>query len=358
MVPARGPVADELGDLASVRELDFAPLMLPGGAAGAVGALAPAAAGGPRLSRPDSPRAPRSRPDRQLDAARPADRRPAGAGARRGLRGRDPSRARGREPRAPPGGHGLIALTGRAASAVIASSRTVAAQFPASVQAKVTVMYPPIPANHAGGDAAGFRRRHGIGPDEPCILAVGNLTPGRGQDVLLRSLPSIRSEVEGARLVLVGPTFDRPKDIAFEAELRALATGARCFHRRDLRRLRARHGRRLRGGRGGREPVPHSPGVLRDRGLRGARRGAPGGGDAGRRRARGARRCPGRRAGPARRPGLARESQWSRRSRMPRRPAALSRAARRSPSAFLRSEAWRRFSGSSGDRADPGGTGV
>ena len=35
VVPARGPVTDELGDLASVRELDFAPLMLPGGAAGA-----------------------------------------------------------------------------------------------------------------------------------------------------------------------------------------------------------------------------------------------------------------------------------------------------------------------------------
>ena len=39
VVPGRGPVADELGDLASVRELDFAPLMLPGGAAGVVGAL-------------------------------------------------------------------------------------------------------------------------------------------------------------------------------------------------------------------------------------------------------------------------------------------------------------------------------
>ena len=65
----------------------------------------------------------------------------------------------------------------------------------------------------------------GSRPDERCILAVGNLTPGRGQDVLLRSLPSIRSEVEDARLVLVGPTFDRPKDVAFEAELRALAKG-------------------------------------------------------------------------------------------------------------------------------------
>ncbi len=225
VVPARGPVADELGDVASVHELDFAPLMLPGGAAGAVGALA-------RLRREAHDfRAliRRERPNlvlivsSMLPAALIAARRagvPAVVYAAEIHHGTEvASRARRLV------GSGLIALTGRAASAVLASSGTVAAQFPASVQAKVTVMYPPIPPDHAGGDAAGFRRRHGIGPDEPCIVAVGNLTPGRGQDVLLRSLPSIRSQVEGARLVLVGPTFDRPKDIAFEAELRALAQG-------------------------------------------------------------------------------------------------------------------------------------
>ncbi len=223
VVPGRGTVADELGDLASVRELDFAPLMLPGGAAGALGALR-------RLRREAHDfRAliRRERPDLVLIvssvlaapmiAAR-RERVPVVVYAAEIHHGPEvASRARRLV------GTALIALTGRASSAVIASSRTVAAQFPASVQDKVTVMYPPIGANHAGGDAEGFRRRHGIAPDEPCILAVGNLTPGRGQDVLLRSLPSIRSEVEGTRLVLVGPTFDRPKDIAFEAELRALA---------------------------------------------------------------------------------------------------------------------------------------
>jgi phosphatidylinositol alpha-1,6-mannosyltransferase len=120
-------------------------------------------------------------------------------------------------------GLGLLRLTARGADAVIVPSRTAAAQFPAALRAKVRVVYPPVTADSARGDAERFRRRHGIGAHEPCILVVGNLTPPRGQDLLLRCLPSIRSRVAGARLVLVGPTFDRPRDVAFEAELGALA---------------------------------------------------------------------------------------------------------------------------------------
>jgi glycosyltransferase involved in cell wall biosynthesis len=120
-------------------------------------------------------------------------------------------------------GTALISLAGRGATAVIACSRAVAEQFPAACASKVTVVYPPIAAELAAGDGAGLRRRRGLAAEAPCILAVGNLTPGRGQDVLLRALPAIRSDVTDARLVLVGPTFARPKDLAFEDELRALA---------------------------------------------------------------------------------------------------------------------------------------
>ena len=216
VAPAGGAVTEVLGDVASVTRLEFAPLMLPGGAAGALGVM-------DRLRREVRDfRAliRRQRPDLVLIVSSML---PAPLVAARWER--VPALVYAAEPRARAARAAwcLIALTGRAATAVIAPSRTFAVQFPASVQAKVTVMYPPIPANHAGGDAQGFRRRHGIAPDEPCILTVGNLTPGRGQDVLLRSLPSIRLAVEGARLVLVGPTFDRPKDIEFEAELRSLA---------------------------------------------------------------------------------------------------------------------------------------
>jgi glycosyltransferase involved in cell wall biosynthesis len=49
------------------------------------------------------------------------------------------------------------------------------------------------------------------------------VTRGRGQDLLLQALPWVRSRIRGTRLVLAGPTFDRPKDLAYEAELRGIA---------------------------------------------------------------------------------------------------------------------------------------
>jgi glycosyltransferase involved in cell wall biosynthesis len=86
----------------------------------------------------------------------------------------------------------------------------------------VTTIYPPIPDAYRDGDGAAFRQRHGIDPAAPCIVAVGNVTRGRGQDLLIEALPTIRSQVPGARCVVVGPTFARPKDIAFYRTLAAL----------------------------------------------------------------------------------------------------------------------------------------
>jgi phosphatidylinositol alpha-1,6-mannosyltransferase len=223
VVPDRGAVTDELGEPSSVETLDFAPLMLPGRTAGAVTDLA-------RLRREarrfrDLIR--RKRPDLVLIVS---SRLPAALIAAR--RERVPTLVYAAEIHHGPGvgsrprrrlGSRLLTLTARGADAVIVPSRTAAAQFPGSLRAKVSVVYPPISSDCASGDADGFRRRHGIAANGPCMLAVGNLTPPRGQDLLIRCLPSIRSRVEGALLVLVGPTFDRPRDVAFEAELRALA---------------------------------------------------------------------------------------------------------------------------------------
>jgi glycosyltransferase involved in cell wall biosynthesis/GT2 family glycosyltransferase len=118
----------------------------------------------------------------------------------------------------------LGAATSRLASTVIACSRIVARPFERSGSARVTTIYPPIQAEHAGGDGARLRGELGIGERDPCVVAVGNITRGRGQDLLLRAVPSIRREFPGVRCVVAGDPFPRSQDFAFRDELERLAT--------------------------------------------------------------------------------------------------------------------------------------
>lgn len=53
------------------------------------------------------------------------------------------------------------------------------------------------------GARADIRRRHRLGT-APVVLCVSRLVPRKGQDVLIRALPAIRSQVPGALLLLVG----------------------------------------------------------------------------------------------------------------------------------------------------------
>ncbi|MGH2988395.1 MAG: glycosyltransferase family 4 protein [Solirubrobacterales bacterium] len=117
----------------------------------------------------------------------------------------------------------LVAANRRLAAAVVACSGAVAAQFRASGGRPPTVAHPPIPDVYGGGDGAGFRAANGISSEEPCVVAVGNVTHGRGQDILIRALPLVRREVPTARCVFVGRPFPRRKDHAFRAELPPLA---------------------------------------------------------------------------------------------------------------------------------------
>jgi glycosyltransferase involved in cell wall biosynthesis len=116
----------------------------------------------------------------------------------------------------------LISLTGRLATAVVACSRTVASQFERR-GADVTVAYPPIRDAYSDGDGDGFRAANGIPPARPLIVAVGSITRGRGQDVLLRALAAIRRRGLDAGCALVGVPFGRRKDIAFRNTLDRLA---------------------------------------------------------------------------------------------------------------------------------------
>ncbi len=48
-----------------------------------------------------------------------------------------------------------------------------------------------------------MRARYGLG-DRPVIVCLSRLVPRKGQDMLIRALPAIRSRVDGAALVIVG----------------------------------------------------------------------------------------------------------------------------------------------------------
>jgi glycosyltransferase involved in cell wall biosynthesis len=109
----------------------------------------------------------------------------------------------------------------RWATAVVACSDHVAAQFgPAS--ARVETLYPPI-VPRAQGDRDGFRRQCAVPPEGACVAMAGNITRGRGQDLLLRAMPLVRARVPGARCLIAGDPFDRGRDLDYRRRLGNLA---------------------------------------------------------------------------------------------------------------------------------------
>ena len=86
----------------------------------------------------------------------------------------------------------------------------------------MSVVYPPIDERSRGGDGSIFRTQLGI-DNLPVVLAVGNVARGRGQDQLVRAVSHVQPRLGPMTLVVVGSRLDRPKDRAFEAELRELA---------------------------------------------------------------------------------------------------------------------------------------
>ena len=65
------------------------------------------------------------------------------------------------------------------------------------------------PASEATGDAARFRREHGLG-DRPLILFVGRKDRGKGYHVLREAMPRVLAAVPDACLVVIGPDREPP----------------------------------------------------------------------------------------------------------------------------------------------------
>ena len=109
-------------------------------------------------------------------------------------------------------GKALLRLAARSATAIIACSDRVARQYTARGAKHVTTVHPPIGSRYVEGDGDRFRRAHGIDADTPLIVAVGAISHGRGQDVLIRALPTIRRSRPDAHLAIVGEPHQRELD--------------------------------------------------------------------------------------------------------------------------------------------------
>jgi phosphatidylinositol alpha-1,6-mannosyltransferase len=72
-----------------------------------------------------------------------------------------------------------------------------------------------VEAYHPGVDGSEVRARYGLS-DRPVIVCVSRLVPRKGQDMLIRALPTIRRRVPGASLLIVsgGPYRDKLQALA------------------------------------------------------------------------------------------------------------------------------------------------
>src|SRR3954451_2863197 len=67
-----------------------------------------------------------------------------------------------------------------------------------------------VEAYHPGVDGSAVRARYGLS-DRPVIVCVSRLVPRKGQDMLIRALPTVRRRVPGTALLLVSGGAYRPR---------------------------------------------------------------------------------------------------------------------------------------------------
>lgn len=117
-------------------------------------------------------------------------------------------------------GRALCRFVGRSAG-VVANSTRVASQF--SGARRLAIITPSASEELAHGDPKRFRAGPALAGANPLVVSAGNLTFGRGQDVLIRALALVRRTLPDARCVIAGQPHPRAKDRAFADSLPRLA---------------------------------------------------------------------------------------------------------------------------------------
>ena len=222
IVPGPGPAKRELAALGAVSELEFSALTFPDSLSRARGHFARLGAEAARFHQHFA----ESRPDLVITTSTmlPAAVSAAGKAGLPVLVHASELLSSERLPSASKrtAANLLLRWTERRASLVVACSDAVASQFRGS-GSSVETLYPPVADVFAGGDREILRGRFGIGAEQPCVVSVGNITRGRGQDLLLRAFAKLRRRLPSARCLIVGEPFERERDLGYRARLDNLA---------------------------------------------------------------------------------------------------------------------------------------
>lgn len=118
----------------------------------------------------------------------------------------------------------LRRLVESAADEIVACSDAVARQFEgAGGKPIVTTVSPGVDGEWEEGDRAAFRGRWRLDAAAPCVVVVGDVTRGRGQDLAIGALSGIRRHFPRAHCLIAGAPHGRPEDTAYHAELLELA---------------------------------------------------------------------------------------------------------------------------------------
>jgi glycosyltransferase involved in cell wall biosynthesis len=120
------------------------------------------------------------------------------------------------------GARALVRYTGLFADGIVACSSGVATQY-RTCGAPVATVYPGIAAPDEVRTRAAARAALGVPETAFCVAVVGNVTAGRGQDVLLQALPVIRETVPELVCLVAGEPHPRPVDRAYREWLARLA---------------------------------------------------------------------------------------------------------------------------------------